>query len=138
LPASRQHRVGLRFRRQRNALPAEFLDAADPVLCPKGARDQLAAEADAEYGTVPGGEIARQVEQSGKVGILVVGQRVLPAAQHHQRIMAGGVLGQRLAAIGPAQVDLGFRFCKRRADLAEPGIVEILDDQHPHRHPDRV
>ena len=77
-----EHRIGLRRRRERDLVPAEFRGAADPVLAAEGARDQLAAKADTEHGAILAGEIARQVEQFRKIRTNLVVQRILGAAEH--------------------------------------------------------
>ncbi len=131
--SARKHRIGLGLRRQRHPVPAEFGGAADLVLAAKGTRNQLAAEADAEHRAVLVGEIARQVEQAGEIRAILVVERVLAAAEHHHGIVPGRVVRQRVALIGPAQVEIGARLGKSRTDLAKARIVEILDDQDPHR-----
>ena len=114
-------------------MPAEFAGAADLVRSAEGAGDDLAAEADAEHGAVLPLEVAQQFEKLRKIGIVLVGQRVLAAAEHDRGVMRVGVGGQRLAVMGAAKIDLGAGLRQCCADLAEAGIVVVLDDEHPQR-----
>jgi hypothetical protein len=47
--------------------------------------------------------------------------------------MRTGIVGQRLAVMGAAKIDLRTGLRQRCVDLAEAGIVIVLDDQHPQR-----
>ena len=110
-------------------VPAELAGPADLVGAAEGARDDLAAEADAEHGAVPPLEVAEQIEKPREIGIVGVRQRVLAAAEHDRRVMAVGVVRQRIAKMRAAQIDLGAGFGECGADLAQAGIVVVLDDE---------
>ena len=128
-----EHGVGCRHLRQLDAVPAELAGAADLVRSAEGAGDDLAAEADAEHGAVLPLEVAQQFEKLWKIGILLVGQRILAAAKHHRSVMPVGIVGQ------------GSPRCARRKSISAPasasaaptwprlGIVIVLDDENPQR-----
>ena len=66
-------------------------------------------------------------------GVEPISPRVLAAAEHHQRVVVRHAFRQRIAAMGEAQVDLGARLGKCRADLAEVGVVEVLHHEDAHQ-----
>ena len=118
-------------------MPAELGRSAEQVFGAVGAREQLAAEADAEHGAVAVAEIAHQGEQRREIRADRIVERVLAAAEHDQRVMPGCILRQVLALVGPAKVDFGICLGKRRAELAKALVLEILDHQDPHRRAPR-
>ena len=62
-------------------MPAEFSRPANNIVPTVAARDQLAAETNAEYGLVGIAEPLDEPRQCGKVGIVVVGKGILIAAE---------------------------------------------------------
>ena len=78
---------------QLDAVPAELAGAADLVRSAEGAGDDLAAEADAEHGAVLPLEVAQQFEKLREIGIVLVVQRVLAAAEHDRASCASALSG---------------------------------------------
>ena len=125
-----EHGVGLASLGEADLVPAEFRRAADVVLTAKGARHQLATEADAEHGTVATLEVADQVEQGWKIRVLVVVAGVLSAAQHDQRVVICRHGGQRVAKMRMAHIRFDGGLVECGADIAEAGLLEIVDDKN--------
>ena len=74
-----------------------------------------------------------KIEKPREIGIVVVRQRVLAAAEHDRRVMAIGAVRQRFAEMRAANIDFCAGFGECRADLAEAGIVVVLDDEDAQR-----
>lgn len=128
----RQHRITPSGLRRGHPLPAEFDRQAEPVLGATGTGDDLRPEADAEHRFVGVAEGPREFEQGRKIRIAGIIEGVLAAPQQDHGIMGRGVGRQRIAAIGPAQIDrrpggieFGLHQAKRR-------IAKVFDGENVH------
>ena len=127
-----KHRIAGSGIRQGDMSPSELFGATDLVGCAIGTGQQLAAEANAEYGFVGLGKIAKQVEQDREPrGILVI-KRILTAAQHDKSVVTIRGCRQAVTMMRATDIERGAGFLKRRTDLTQAGIIEVLDDNNPH------
>ncbi len=127
-----EYRVGCGPRRARYLVPAKFRWPANDVLRPIAPRDQLAAETNAKDCLAAITEGLDQPCQRWKIGVIVIGQRILITAQHNQAIMIRVVGGQGFAKVGLTQIDACFHLLQCAANLPQPGILVILNDENAH------
>ncbi len=127
-----EHRIAAPGGGRSHPAPAELDRAAENVLRPMAAGDELGTEADAEHRLVGLAEGARQRRDPRQIGMLVVVEGALLTAEHDEPVKAVGRARQPGAV--PDAADLGgdARLGKGGTDLAKGRAEIILDDQDTH------
>ena len=113
-------------------LPAELDRPAENIPGAMAAGDELGAETDAEHRLVGLAELPGEGGQRRQVGVVVIVDGALPAAEDDDAVVPGMIFRDRLAEMSLAEVDLGARLAERLADDAGGRSDEILDDEHAH------
>ena len=130
----RQNRIAAAFVGQRDLTPAKFRRGAQMVLAAISPCHQLRAKADTQHRLVSLPHAPHQARQFGQVGVGIVGQRVLFATQHHQRIMIGPVR-QSFARPGAKYLNFRVRLAQGGAHLSKRGHFGIVDHRNAHACP---
>jgi hypothetical protein len=74
-----------------------------------------------------------QAGQRRQIGIVLVVECVLLAAQHDKCIMVEDPAWQATIDPGPEILDLGIRFGQCNAERSERGAFHVFDNGNPHR-----
>lgn len=98
-----------------------------------GAGKDLAAETDAEHRLAGIAEAAGEPGELRQVGVRLVIQRALFAAENDERVMGGYVWRQDTVPPDAEPFDIRSRLVERRGKRAEAGIAHIFDDCDSHR-----